>query len=65
MTGTERNIVDPAYALSKKSTQDLLDRLAWLEAREQKAEVRLGALRVKIEDVRRALLLKGIVDVPR
>jgi hypothetical protein len=59
----------PAVTLASKSTQDLLDRLAWLECRHAIAEARVGhwmnerVLREEqMADVVRVLRDRGIVQ---
>lgn len=65
-------MMSPVTRLSRKSTQDLMDRLSWLEARAVKAEGRIDTwvarqaqINEQIGDVKAALAQRGIVDVSK
>ena len=65
-------MMSPVTRLARKSTQDLIDRLRWLEDRAVKADGRIGSwmsrratIEEQIADVRLALRQHGVVDVPK
>lgn len=72
MTATSGCMMSPVSAMLRKSTQDILDRLAWLEERKALARTRMAywdEVSARRDDeiavCRVALRERGIVDVSR